>query len=497
MQSEVAPAFSSLDNVHNYLLFYDLIPLMFYKTYLPDSLHQKSYLSKLAELLRADTYLAISKTVANDLTTMLGIDKSRVLSIDGAPIEHGRVSTPFDVPKPFILMPTGNDLRKNNRRGIEGFEIFNQKQGDKYSLVVTSVFQDFEIEELKKLSKKVIFTGNVSGEELEYLFEKTDALLFPTEYEGLGLPILEALEKEKPVACSDISVFREISDTAFEYFNPKDVQSIGAALTNATFKKKLPLKEYKRVVEKFTWKRTAELFLETSKTWDKKTTSNDPKVTVICPSTDETDYGVEIQQLHSELIRLTTPTYFMDTWGSKNGNSINYLVQCSKVFNIARPTSIGFSGNSLPIYFIEDRPDCAAVLLAALAKPGVLILKSGNLTNLWEGAVERKLIHKTRHQVEQRLGTTLDHTGLITSLVANQKTIIVHNEKIKNEVDSVLSAINSGAKVLLLPSPTSELVYDELDQDFSILNYKVNVNKKASMVTFKEYAKLLFTEVEL
>jgi hypothetical protein len=187
----------------------------------------------------------------------------------------------------------------------------------------------------------------------------------------------------------------------------------------------------------------------------------------------------------------------MDTWGSKNGNSINYLVQCSKVFNIARPTSIGFSGNSLPIYFIEDRPDCAAVLLAALAKPGVLILKSGNLTNLWEGAVERKLIHKTRHQVEQRLGTTLDHTGLITSLVANQKTIIVHNEKIKNEVDSVLSAINSGAKVLLLPSPTSELVYDELDQDFSILNYKVNVNKKASMVTFKEYAKLLFTEVEL
>lgn len=83
LQSEIAPAFSSLSNVINHLLLYDLIPLMFFKTYLRDAIHQKSYFSKYAELLRADKFLAISQTVANDFTTMLGFDKSRVISIDG------------------------------------------------------------------------------------------------------------------------------------------------------------------------------------------------------------------------------------------------------------------------------------------------------------------------------------------------------------------------------------------------------------------------------
>ena len=497
MQSEIAPAFSSLKNVHNYLLFYDLIPLMFHKTYLPDSLHQKSYLSKLAELLKADTYLAISKTVANDLTTMLGIDKSRVISIDGAPIEHGRKSAHIGVPKPFILMPTGNDLRKNNRRGIEGFEIFNQKHGNKYSLVVTSVFQDFEIKDLSKLSKNVIFTGNVSGEQLEYLFENTAALLFPTEYEGLGLPILEALQKDKPIACSDISVFREISDTAFEYFNPKDVQSISAGLSNAIARTKLPLKEYKRVLNKFTWQRTAELLLGSSKSWDKTTSSDIKKsLVVFCPSTDESSSGAEIQQLHSELTRVCRPTYYMDTSGKKSGN-INYLVQSSNVYNIARPTDIELSRNTLPIYFIEDKPNCAVVLLAALANPGVLILKSDSLENLWKASVDRNLIHETRHEAEKTLGHATDTKGLLDSLIVNQKVIIVHDEKIKNRVSSVITKNNADTKVILLVQPNSELVYGELNQDFSILDYVVNVGKNNKITTFKEYAELLFKEASI
>lgn len=499
MQSEIAPAFSSLDNVHNYLLFYDLIPLMFHKTYLLDTLHQKSYLSKLAELLNADTFLAISRTVANDLTTMLGIDKNRVLSIDGAPIAHGRIAEHINVPRPFILMPTGNDLRKNNRRGIEGFELFNQKHENKYSLVITSVFQDFEIKELSKLSNNVVFTGNVSGEQLEYLFENTDALLFPTEYEGLGLPILEALEKNKPIACSDISVFREISDTAFEYFNPKEAASISAGLTNAVSKPQLPLKEYKRILNKFTWKRTAELLLETSKSWQpvsSKNIKNKKTLKIFCPSTDESTLGADIQQLHSELIRLSQPAYYMDTYCKKSGN-INYLIQSSAVRNISRPTEIEFSSDTLPVYFIEDAPNCGAVLLAALAHPGVLVLKSDNLRKLWRSSVERKLIHETRYKAEEVLGQSLGTEGLLNSLVANQKVVIVHDENIKLKIDSLVAKNNTKVRVILVPPPSAGLVYGELNQDFSILDYVVNVGKNSKNFAFKEYADLLLKEASV
>jgi glycosyltransferase involved in cell wall biosynthesis len=497
MQSEVAPAFSALSSVRNYLLFYDLIPLMFHRTYLKDGIHQKSYLSKLAELLKADVYLAISKTVANDLAALLGIDKSRVISIDGAPIEHGHKSRSIDVPKPFILMPTGNDLRKNNRRGIESFKIFNQKNGNKFHLVVTSVFQDFEIEELKKISKKVIFTGNVSGEQLEYLYEQTDALLFPTEYEGLGLPILEALEKVRPVACSDISVFREISDDAFWYFDPRDVNDMARALDDAVSAKKLPLKEYDRVVKKFTWNRTAELFMLRAKQEPIENGNNDKdSVTIFCPSVDESGEGIKIQQLYSELVRICRPSFYMDTYGPKNEKSINYLVQIAGVLNIARPTKIEFAEETLPIYFIEDKPNCAAILITALANPGVLVLGAINLDALWQGAVDRGLMDGTRLSAEDKINEDYDTEGRLVSLIANQEKVIVHSTAHKDKLEKIIKLLPASSRpdILLLPYPSTELVYDELNQDLSLLDYQVTRVKGKKVYTYREYAEAIHNE---
>src|SRR5487761_1516307 len=214
MQGEIFPVFPSKSTVHKLLLFYDLVPLMFHDVYLSGWTTHSEYLTKIGEVLKADIYFTISKTVANDLTLYLGIEKNRIVNIDGGPIEHGLKKKTLQVPTPFILMPTGNDPRKNNRFGILGFNEFNQLHSGAYSLVLTSFFTENEQKDLKKISKDIYFTGNISGEELSYLYEHSIGVLFPSEYEGLGLPILEAVEYNKPVACSNISVFKEMSKTA-------------------------------------------------------------------------------------------------------------------------------------------------------------------------------------------------------------------------------------------------------------------------------------------
>jgi glycosyltransferase involved in cell wall biosynthesis len=499
MQSEVAPAFSSLKEVHNYSLFYDLIPLMFHRTYLTDAVNRKGYLSKLAELLKADTYLAISKTVANDLASILGVDKSRIMSIDGAPIPHGhKIKKIANVPKPFLLMPTGNDLRKNNRRGVKGFEQFNKNNNDKFHLVVTSVFQDFEISELKKLSDKVIFTGNVSGEELEYLYEETSALLFPTEYEGLGLPILEALEKNKPVACSDISVFREISDSAFFYFDAKDTASIADSLEKAVTTQTLPSDEYKRVLDKFTWQRTAGLFFDHARKHQVKKARNDYKLDLafFCPSTDESSSGAEIQQLYSELSRLCSVNFYMDTFGKKEEKKINYLSQIAGVINIAQPNQINLPKTTLPIYYIENKPNCAAILMVALANPGVVVLTDTDLTKLWQAAADRKFIHPTRFDAEKVVNDTYGIKGILASLLANQKSVIVHEMRAKDTITVAIRKLPKlkRPKVVLISTPATQAVYPELKQNLSLYDYPGQSEKGKDNSSFRVFAEALVKE---
>ena len=72
----------------------------------------------------------------------------------------------------------------------------------------------------------------VSDEELRALYAGARLLVFPSRYEGFGLPVLEAMTVGLPVACSDIPVLREVGGTAVTYFDPDDEESIAATLTS-------------------------------------------------------------------------------------------------------------------------------------------------------------------------------------------------------------------------------------------------------------------------
>jgi glycosyltransferase involved in cell wall biosynthesis len=111
-------------------------------------------------------------------------------------------------------------------------------------------------------SDDVRFVGWVSDADMEGLYALADAFVFPSLYEGFGLPVLEAMARGVPVACSDRSSLPEVAGDAALLFSPEDVGAMAAALTRLLDDEALRARLSAAGVERaasFTWARTAEL----------------------------------------------------------------------------------------------------------------------------------------------------------------------------------------------------------------------------------------------
>jgi glycosyltransferase involved in cell wall biosynthesis len=80
------------------------------------------------------------------------------------------------------------------------------------------------------IGERVVFTGWIEDADLEGFYAAADVFVYPTLMEGFGMPVLEAMRREVPVACSNVSALPEIAGDAAEFFDPYDVESIAAAL---------------------------------------------------------------------------------------------------------------------------------------------------------------------------------------------------------------------------------------------------------------------------
>ncbi|HEY7961523.1 MAG TPA: glycosyltransferase family 1 protein [Solirubrobacteraceae bacterium] len=112
----------------------------------------------------------------------------------------------------------------------------------------------------------VRFENWVSGEELEGLWALADAFVFPSLYEGFGLPVLEAMARGVPVACADASSLPEVAGDAALLFDPHDEGAIAGALQRLLEDQQLRRQLIARGEERarqFTWEGTARLTLDT------------------------------------------------------------------------------------------------------------------------------------------------------------------------------------------------------------------------------------------
>lgn len=492
MQQEIYPVFPTARPVKKLLLFYDLIPLTRPDIYLNSPVTEADYLIKFRELLKADKYLAISKTAANDLAALLGIDKGRITSIDGGPIDHGAGGQRIEAPKPFILMPTGNDLRKNNERGVRAFSLFNDKNANRYNLVITSFFEESEISRFKTLSGNLVFTGNITDGQLGYLYEEAEGLLFPSEYEGLGLPILEAVEKNKPVACSDIPVFREISEKAFHYFDPRSVTGIAEALSAMAVQLAPDPKAYDKVRKTYAWEATVGRLIDAvadTATGDKprkKTAMFGPS-----PSNDDPAAG-NILLGHAEFSRQRDVDYYLGRPVGQLAARVNFLPYVTGAKAIVPGFGFDPSGYDEVFYSIGNGSGFSGALFTALAVPGVVILYDLRLDATWSSMAKEGLINGSRLSLEKQLQEDYgdSDTALLVSLLARQKAVLVFGEASQKALVATLNKIGSKTKIHVLKPPVTTMVYGEI---LPVEKPRASSNKSSGtgQYSYKEYAEAI------
>ena len=84
------------------------------------------------------------------------------------------------------------------------------------------------------LHKNIVLLSNLSDTEVKCIYALSTAFIFPSTYEGFGIPILESMAFNEPVILSDINVFKEITEDQGVYFDPKDILSIGEKIRKVT-----------------------------------------------------------------------------------------------------------------------------------------------------------------------------------------------------------------------------------------------------------------------
>lgn len=278
--------FPNQDFVKKISIVYDFIPYRIWhkQRIFPDELYFRHF----HLFFEADHLLTISEFVKNDLIDVFKISSKKVESIDGGPFKQAKNKSdsrllPFDK---YIVYPSAPIIHKNNDNAVKGFNDFNSRHDQKYHLVFTSNFDEKTKERLKEISDKIHFSGNVSDSDLANIYENAEAVLFASLSEGLGMPVLEAMQYNKPIACSDIPVLMEISKDAVFSFKPNSPKSISDSLTRAVNKKysgkKLGL--YNSVLAKYTWKRSAEILVKTTSTKARKQ-KNKQTIAVCTPDT--------------------------------------------------------------------------------------------------------------------------------------------------------------------------------------------------------------------
>lgn len=442
---EVCVAFPS--HTENILLFYDLIPLFYYEYYGSFSTYPL-YLVQFKSLMAADKIMTISQTVADELSEFVGIAKHKLCNINGGPIKRHHIEPVkprhVGIPDKFILMTTGNDLRKNNIRAVQGFEEYRiSGNNSDTQLIITSSFDDATRARLRSYSDHIIFTGNIPEDELAWLYRHTQALLFIPESEGLGLPILEAVEANKPVVCSKIGPFFEMSGEAFYYTNHLDIVSIAESLADSLsgydWGKKKSL--YPSILEKYQWSESAKKAMQFILAPVPTQRRSKRKIAIVGP--DPAGYsaiGKLMQQMHPALAEQFEIDYYIE---KQKTDSItlrpSYIEYIASARMVSELTAATYAHYDDIIYHIGNSEFHIETIQKALYLPGCVIIHDTHLDNIYSVMYSQGLISEERFKAEQRLDKLLQSVDVtkLGSLLNNQFGAFVHSDFAKQAIEKL------------------------------------------------------------
>jgi len=222
----------------------------------------------------ADAVIAVSESTRQDILRILGVDPAKVFAVPSGvspafrpaaePSLVERVRGSYHLPDRIVLYVGVLEPRKNLPALVRAFKGLVDR-GLPHALVLVGrkgwMYGDLfrTVEELG-LSGRVIFTGYVPEGDLPLLYNAADLFVYPSIYEGFGLPVLEAMASGVPVVTSNVSSMPEVAGDAAVVVDPRDVEGLEGAmhriLTDGALREDLAHRGVERA-GLFSWERTA------------------------------------------------------------------------------------------------------------------------------------------------------------------------------------------------------------------------------------------------
>ncbi len=228
---------------------------------------------------RADAIIAVSASTRADIVERLGVPEERIRVIPEAadrrfapiPEEKAReAARRYGADGPYLFFVGNIQARKNLVRMLEAFaSLPSALRSDLSFLLAGNVTFGGEkvLETVDRLGLrgKVLLPGFVASEDLPALHAGASVFMFPTLYEGFGIPILEAMACGTPVVASTVSAHPEVAGDAALLVDPADTAAIAEAvariLEDGTLRERMIAKGFERAAG-FSWDKTARMTID-------------------------------------------------------------------------------------------------------------------------------------------------------------------------------------------------------------------------------------------
>lgn len=231
---------------------------------IPQKVYAKTVMGAAVNL--SDIIITVSNHAKSEILKYFNCDENKIQVIyNGIDPNFAEGSKKTLINRPYILTVGNLKPHKNLSNALRAFKIFSEKNPDYLFCIVgqkdgfiTNGIEDIR-NVIKGIESKVIFTGFVSEIDLKSYFANASLFMFPSYYEGFGLPILEAMSFGIPIISSNATSLKEVGNDAVLYFNPYDVEDICDKMNMIVDSLWTPSEaKYISNLAKFSWDKSAE-----------------------------------------------------------------------------------------------------------------------------------------------------------------------------------------------------------------------------------------------
>jgi glycosyltransferase involved in cell wall biosynthesis len=220
---------------------------------------------------KADIFLTVSNFSRRRLSEEYQIPHRKVWTLPHA-LPYGvkkKSNQSCSAHTPHFLYPANFWKHKNHKTLMVAYKRYLQRSEKPWKLVLTGHPDSGDSQEIVSLihslglSEHVEYHGYLEGEAYEIIWKQAGALLFPSNYEGFGLPLLEAMDWGLPIIASNIESLKEVAQTAALYIDQHSPEAISKAMleisNDEALRARLIVNGHNRL-KAFSWKQSADTF---------------------------------------------------------------------------------------------------------------------------------------------------------------------------------------------------------------------------------------------